>query len=914
MPIFLRPIFILAILCAFLPDVASAAEKAPRDLRCEYLTDPLGIDVAVPRFSWKLEPIPGERGRMQVAYQVRVASSRELLAQNQADLWDSGRVTSTQSTLVSYGGEKLVSNQDCYWQVRVFDQNFEPSAWSQTARFSMGLLSEGDWTGPWIRHPGAPPVKHIWFRKNFTLEEVPSKAFIHISSIGYHELFINGERIGDGHLAPAATRLDKRALYLTHDISALLKAGKNTIAVWHGPGWGRYAFFKTQPALRAQLNAITQGGKTFSLATDTTWSCEVSSSENIGGIRYLDHGGESIDARNYIADWNAIDFDQSKWALAAVARVSPVLSAQMMEPTRIIETISPKTITKAGDAYKVDMGKNFTGWVTITLRGLAAGDTVTAVVADGDETVQDFGQKSVYISAGKKEEVFRNRFNYIAGRYITFTGLKQQPELTDVFGEVLSTDLARHGKFSSSSALFNQIYETDLWTWRANLVEGFTMDCPHRERLGYGEVAFACAWGIAFPNYDSAALYTKHVRDWSDVQEPDGWIHHTAPQINRHYGGPMWSSAGLNIAWEFYQNHGDKRILEITYPSSKRWLDFLDSKTKDGLLQNYATQWGKFLGDWAAPGQRKERGDSPEAQYFNNCVYAMNLMDFISIARLLDKPDEAAVYEERLKMLRPKIHERFYKPETQTYSGGTQVQLAFALLTGITPEALRPGVIASFDREMNTKPYLDMGSSGLPVLFKYLVEFAARSDSLFTHLSRTNEPSYGYFLARGETTWPEYWNVDVPSRIHTCYTGVSSWFTKSLAGIRPDPALPGFQSFLIHPVVGGGLDFAEGEMESPFGRISSRWELTKEGLSLAVSVPPNSRATISLPTLGTPAGSLVIREGESVIWENNQVAMSLPSGVEFSHRVGGDASDSRLAWVVGSGTYRFSVNLLAAMD
>ena len=842
-------------LAVFTIGTSSALAVVPVDLRCGYLRDPIGVDVAVPRLSWKLADADAARGQKQTAWQIRAASRLEHLTEGRADLWDSDVVQSSQSLLVPYGGKPLVSNQTVFWQVRVHDKDGKPTPWSDPARFTMGLLNAEDWQGPWIHHPDAPVTKHIWFRRNLKLEQPIDTALIHIASLGYHELYINGEKAANHHLAPAASRLDKRVLYLTYDIARLLKPGDNTIAIWHGPGWGRYSFFKTRPALRVRFHATLADGKNLSLASDAAWRCEISSSGNTGGD-LLDagaNGGERIDARRHIQDWNAPGFDDSGWAAAKEAAFDVELSAQMMEPTRLIETIPAKSVTRQGETYRVDMGKNFTGWLEMKMRGLAAGDEVMIQTANQDGTVEDFDQRSFFISAGADEEVFRHRFNYMAGRFVTLTGLKSEPRPEDITGSALSTDLRRTGSFSSSNELLNQIYEVDLWTWRANLIEGYTMDCPHRERLGYGEVAFACAWGIAFPYYDSAAMYMKHVRDWSDVQEENGWIHHTAPQINQHYGGPMWSSAGLNIAWSFYQHFGDRRILETTYPSSRRWLEFLHSNVSDGLLRNYHEHWGKFLGDWAAPEQRKERGDSPEAEYFNNCVYAMNLADFIAIAGILGHQDDAALYRERLNALRIRIHETYYHPDKQIYSNGTQVQLAFALLAGITPDDLRPAIAAGLQLELREKTYLDMGSSGLPVLFKHLIEEADCNKVLFDHLTRTEEPSYGYFLKRGEDTWPEYWNVDVPSRIHTCYTGVSSWFVKSLAGIRPDPAHPGFQSFLIQPVIAGDLTYAEGLTESPYGTIRSRWERNGGSLVLEITIPPNSQATVHMPA-ADPAG------------------------------------------------------------
>jgi alpha-L-rhamnosidase len=354
----------------------------------------------------------------------------------------------------------------------------------------------------------------------------------------------------------------------------------------------------------------------------------------------------------------------------------------------------------------------------------------------------------------------------------------------------------------------------------------------------------------------------------------------------------MWSSAGLNLSWEHYQMFGDRRALELIYPSAKRWLEFCHSKTTNGLLCNYSEHWGKFLGDWAAPGQRKERGDSREAQYFNNCVYAMNLETVVQMARVLGQEQDAAFYRRRLEDLKPRVHREFFNATNDTYCGGTQVQQAFALLVGIAPEELRPRIAARLKREFVDKEYFDMGSSGLPVLLKHLVEQCADPGLAFGPLARTNEPSYGHFLARGESTWPEYWNVDVPSRIHTCYTGIAGWFTKSLAGIRPDPAHPGFQSFLIRPVLAGDVTFADATIESPYGPIRSRWQRARDRLTLNVTIPPGTMATVHVPT----------RDASRVTEGGRAIARA--AGVAPLGAAGGCA-----VFKVESGEYSFSAEL-----
>jgi alpha-L-rhamnosidase len=827
-------------------------------LQCEYLTDPLGIDVQTPRFSWKLSDADHARGQKQTGYRVLVASSPGLLEEGRADIWDSGQVLSPQSALVPFAGKDLTSGQDCFWKVRVLDKDKKPSDWSSPARFSMGLLEADDWTGTWIRDPTAPKEKHIWFRKTFTLREKASSAFVCVASVGYHELYVNGQKVDARVLAPSLTRLDKRVLYVTYDLTRALKAGDNCIAVWTGPGWSRYSFFNTVPALRVQLFGKTTGGGALSLASDSSWRCQTSSSEDIGGCQYKDHGGEQMDARKYIPDWNAVEFDDKAWSPAAALSIHATLSAQMVEPSRVIETLRAKSISGSGP-YKLDFGTNFSGWISIKMRNQSAGNVVTLQVSDNPGTNQAFGQKSVYICNGESAESFQNKFNYTAGRYLTISGLKNKPALGDIEGYVIGTDLNRVGRFSCSSDLFNQIYETDLWTYRANTVEGYTSDCPHRERLGYGEENFATAWGCGIPNYDAGAFYTKVVRDWCDVRQADGWINHTAPQINTHYGGAMWSSAPLNIGWEFYKNYADKRILAQSYATDKAWLDYLASNVADGILQPYNKTYnqagaGNFLGDWAEPRTKadplagKEFGNTPEALLFNNCDYALDLRTFIQIAKILDLPGDAAVYGGRLEDLKSRVQARFFNPDQNTYIDSRQIHLAFPMFAGITPDNLRPKVFANFEKEiLQTRPWLDMGSSGLPVLLKFLIEDVERNDILFAHLSKTTEPGYGCFLARGETAWPEYWEDDCPSRIHTCYTGIAAWFIKGLGGIREDPSQFGYQSFILKPAMPGNLTFAEAKTDSLYGTISSRWEKKGAAIQMNIEIPANSTATVYVP-------------------------------------------------------------------
>ncbi len=327
---------------------------------------------------------------------------------------------------------------------------------------------------------------------------------------------------------------------------------------------------------------------------------------------------------------------------------------------------------------------------------------------------------------------------------------------------------------------------------------------------------------------------------------------------------------------------------------------YLASNVADGILQPYNKGYnkdgaGNFLGDWAEPYTKadplagKEFGNTPEALLFNNCVYAMDLRNFIEVAKILEKPEDVSAYGKRLEDLKAKVQARFFNPDQKNYIDNRQIHLAFPMYAGITPDDVKPKVYANFEKEiLETRPYLDMGSSGLPVLLKFLIEDVERNDILFAHLSKTTEPGYGFFLSRGETAWPEYWDDTKPSRIHTCYTGIAAWFIKGLGGIREDPSQYGYQSFIIKPALVGNLTFAEAQTESLYGTILSRWEKKGGIIQMNIAIPVNSTATVYVPATGVKN---VTESG---------VAISEAKGVRFLKMEGSNA-----VLEVQSGVYQF---------
>ena len=265
----LKSIFNGIIVLVFISLISSCSANlstAPSDLRCEYRVNPLGIDNTSPRLSWKLKQENPERGQKQTAYQILVASSLDNLESNNGDVWDSGKVDSNQSVNVTYQGNELASAKQYFWKVKVWDKDGVASNWSDFGRFSMGLLKKSDWKGDWILKSDQKKTDHNWYRKKVTLSDEAESAFVFVGSFGYHELYVNGEKITDNVMNPVLSYMKTRIPYLTYDIKDKLKKGKNVIAVWHAGGWTRWRrireyrnppfIFKAQATIKAGENTI----------------------------------------------------------------------------------------------------------------------------------------------------------------------------------------------------------------------------------------------------------------------------------------------------------------------------------------------------------------------------------------------------------------------------------------------------------------------------------------------------------------------------------------------------------------------------------------------------------------------------------------------------------------------------------
>jgi len=914
----------------------------PVELTCEYLNNPQGLDVKHPRLSWTLTATNGSAfGQRQSAYRIlvssnkvssnkvsssKVSSSTETLNRNKGDMWDSGWIPSDDMQLIRYNGKPLRSDQTYYWTVAVKDENGNESDYSKIAEWHTGLFSQEEWTAKWIGtdevyNPaeGSNKMQDPWFRKTFDLKEKPAKATLFVASVGYHDVYVNGQKIGDHVLAPAVTDHTKRARYIAYDIAPALNRGKNVIALWLGTSWSIFAPYATPdkprtPIVIAQADLCDrEGEKMVRIETDESWKTHPSPNKLIGnwGFGVGGYGGEIWDANQEIEGWNLSTLNDRTWKNATVYSPALKLSAQRVETNTLHDERQPVAIESLPDgSYRVDMGVNFAGWTQIHVKG-NPGDTIRFLFSEREQDEMTFNLHNAYVVGASGEGVFQNRFNYSSGRWITIRGLTSAPRKEDIKGWLVRTDFADAADFACSDSLQNWIYNTIKWTFENLSLGGYIVDCPQRERFGYGGDAHATS-ETGMLNYKLAAFYTKWLEDWQDVQgtepmvgnmnDPDwarkqegsgrmlggGILPQTAPTYHGG-GGPAWGGIVVTLPWFMYQYYGDADVLKENFDMIKGWMDFLDTHVENNMLKRYGGEWD-FLGDWLWPGATAQgmNNYSDENLFFNNCYWVYNLKTAAQIAAAIGKTVEAEKWRQQAEIAGSTIHEKYYHQDDHSYSDRSMRSLAAALYGDIMPAALRPKVMERLEKEIlaNKKGHIDVGITGGAMLFNVLRE-EGRDDLLYAMTSQTTYPSWGFMRENGATTIWEMWEKDLPghSLLHSSYLYPGAWYIDGVAGIRKDSVNPGFRKFTIRipKLTETQISWAKADFDSPAGLIRSSWKREKGKLMLDVTVPPNCSATVWFP-----------EESGKIVHENSGLA----------RRVG--KQDGYLLFDIPAGNYQFS--------
>lgn len=844
---------------AFLLTVLGACSSHPslvvKELQCEKLVNPLAIDQTKPYLSWQLET--NENAVHQSAYQILAATDEHLLTEEKADLWNSGKVESLESAWVLYQGDELSSKSFVYWKVRVWDGDDKASDWSETACFGIGLLNPSDWKAAYIGSDtlsGKPQSPLLW--KHFQWDQKGTKAFLHVNSLGYHEVYLNGKKVGDAVLAPAVSQFDKRSLIVTYDVTDLLEKGENDLVLWLGKGWyqeGLPGVVEGGPFVRAQLEEFEDGKWRTSLVTDSTWQTRESGYVSTGTWRPWQFGGEGIHADCVLPDLGAETLNAASWNTAVLAAIPEhQVSPQMAELNGIREHLHPLTCKASGDsAWIYDLGTNLTGWTKIQFPPLEKGQKIRISYCDFLDDKGEFRDhlyEDYYIASGADSaEVFSNKFNYHAYRYLKLTNVKEAPALSAITASLAHTNYSGESFFACSDKDLNAIHDMIQYTLRCLTLGGYMVDCPQIERLGYGGDGNASTPTVQ-TMFNLSPLYMNWMQAWADCMREDGSMPHTAPNPYAAGGGPFWCGFIITASWQTYLNYGDRRLLDRYYPYMQQWLEYVAHYTVDGLLKKWPDtsyrNW--YLGDWATP-VGIDQTNPLSVDLVDNCYIAVCYQTMSKIASLLNKADDSRGYKAKYDALMKRIQETFYDAKGNTYASGTQIDLVYPMLAGVTPDNLKETVLKTlYEVTANRfQGHLATGLVGIPVLTEWAVK-NGQAEWMYQMLKKRDYPGYLYMLDNGATTTWEHWNGE-RSHIHNCYNGIGAWFYQALAGIMPDESQPGYKHIWIKPQVVNDISWVQASKDTPYGLLKVRWEKEDASFVLDVQIPVGSSASVSLP-------------------------------------------------------------------
>ena len=884
------------------PAMPAAENLSAAQLRCEYKTNPIGLDVVKPRLSWKIQAAP--RNVRQSAYQIRASASSQDLEAGRRLLWDSAQVRSDASVHVVYGGPSLLTGQRVYWQVRVWDQNGNASPWSDAAFWEMGLLQASDWKARWIqpdltedtsRSEPAPLL-----RRDLTLRRSVKQARAYVTAFGLYEVEINGRRVGEQLFTPGWTAYDSRLQYQTYDVTDLLRQGANAIGVTLGDGWyrgflgfvGQRNVYGERLALLLQIAMTYDDGTTETIGSDAAWK------SSTGPIRRSDiYNGETYDARLEKPGWSQPGYDDTGWGgVRLIEAPKSRLVAPAGPPVRRIQEITPARILKTTAGGTVaDMGQNMVGWVRLKVKG-PAGTKVSlrhAEVLDKDgnfytENLRDAKQADEYILRGSGVEVFEPHFTFHGFRFVAVEGFPGDLSPENLTGIVIHSEVSPAGSFECSDPILNQLQHNIQWGLKGNFVDVPT-DCPQRdERLGWTGDAQVFSRTACF-NADVAGFYTKWLKDLSADQKASGAVPHVIPNVlDRHKpeansASAGWADAAVIVPWTAYLSYGDTRILEEQYASMKAWVDYMARRAGDTFFWNTDFTFG----DWLA--FATTRSDYPGATTDKDLItqaYFARSTDLVRrTATLLGKTDDAQKFTDLLARIKKVFADEFLSPNGRLASN-TQTAYALALAFDLLPEPSRAPAAKRLADDVRRFKHITTGFLGASLVCEVLSNYGYLDDA-YLLLNRKEYPSWLYPITKGATTIWERWDGIKPNDTfqdrgmnsfnHYAYGAIGEWLYRVVAGLDLDSDKPGYKHVLVRPRPGGGLTWARASHQSMYGPVSSAWEIKDGRFRLDVEIPPNTTATVRLPNAkiadvtegGGPADKAegvgrVVQDGQSV--------------------------------------------------
>lgn len=716
------------------------------------------------------------------------------------------------------------------------------------------------------------------FRKTFEVDSEVVSAGLDIAVSGFYELYLNGENITKGLLAPYINNPDDIIYLESYDVKPYLKKGKNALAVILGNGFANQdvvgwdfnkATFRAPLVMALELDVTTENG---ALKMSSDESFKVADSP----IRFdMYRYGTVYDAREEKDGFSEPDFDDSGWVCATLAdapkgRIMPLRAA----PIRIREELSPVRIERQSDfyclnykngepmkecyvkdGYLYDFGVNTAGVCRLKIKGergqkitVRHGETLrdglfdigtTITVGKGTERIINNLQTDVFYLRGGKEEILFPSFTYHGFRYAFVEGVTEEqatPELLTY--AVFNSDVKKRSHFECSDEVLNTLYKMAINADLSNF-HHFPTDCPHREKNGWtGDIAASAEQlMLSFGCKDNLTTWLESLRY---AQLDSGMLPGIAPTTGWGFAwgnGPFWDQAAVVVPYYIYKYDGDITAFAENADMIAKYLKYIASRRDaEGLV-------AVGLGDWVQPRSLKIGIVAPLRLTDSVTVYDIAAKAEYMFGILNRAEDEK--FARKLKEdIRLAIKTHLIDKEHAMAAGECQTSQALCLYFDIFDEC---------DRERAYKNLIDIiKADGEHIMFgvighRYIFDVLLKggdADLAIRMISRPDEPSYGSMIARGATAMCESYDVNGlnESENHHFLGDIIRVFISGIAGLRVNPDATEKCELVFAPTVADSLSYAKAEYDFASGKAVCGWERQDGRVKFYAEIPAGVKA------------------------------------------------------------------------
>ena len=863
------------------------------------MTEPTGI-LRTAQFSW--QTTSKELNVQQMSYRILVAASKDDLKAERNLLWDSEQTSSDESINVPYQGRRLPYASRVFWQVEVWLNTGEHLK-SPVQSFLTGL-QQFDSKAQWIGKDDAEsiiigddksrdlPARYL--RRAFSIDSKVKQATLYISGMGWGQTFINGKPVSRDVFGTLQTDYTKTVYYNTYDVTSLLRKGNNAIGTVLGNGYvlGFNAGCTSYglPRLKAQLVVETVKG-VVTIVTDGEWKVTTEGPIQRNNL----WNGERYEAAREVKGWTTAAFDDSHWqqaqTLTAPAGIEMPQPCPGMQIQKVFKAKSVRR-TSAG-TYIIDMGQNMVGQLRVRLVGKKDVPVVIrhAEILDPKDNdklyvanLRSAKCTDTYVPAIDGTFTYQPQLTYQGFRYVEISGIDRAPKAKDIMGCVIYDGMVDQGTFHCDNELLNKLHENAYWGIIGNY-HGMPTDCPQRdERMGWlGDHAMGC-FGENFL-LDNGALYYKWLQDVWDTQDDDGLIADVAPAFwvvrNKDVA---WGALSVYATFMLYRRYNDINAVQKYYPFLQNYINYLDHNLKDGLVTTNA------YGDWCMPPERadlihsQDPARKTDGSLISSAMYYSMLTMMGQLAMQLGKEGDMLFYDRQQQKLKDAYNRHFYHAESGSYSNNTVTANLLSLEFGLVPDGDEEKVLQNIvDVTRDTyKDHISCGVVGMQHLLTCLTR-TGHLDQAMRIILQKDYPSFGYMIEHDATTVWELWNGDTAdpamnSGNHIMLLGdVLPWMYGGLAGIKQSPWSRAFKELDMSLCMPDELNHVKATHNTPYGKVSSEWKRTDDGIEWEVEIPANTTARIHVPSGYTIQGMASLRWASAEV-EGNDLCLVVGSG------------------------------------